>query len=300
MNWDPAATRWLSLRTGINPWVLIAIVVSLLVCTPWIVHLRRQIASLRAQSAAIEAELQGIHQQIHALESLRGQIEGLRAEDEFLNKQFSELLRCCRSADDIPDLEGDFIASAFSSNASNSIATNFYVPQGEHRLEIEFLDASGQKAGTQRFEFDLLPKTGYRLVIRGDKEPGATELDRIELTAGSEEFEDVSHPLAFEGIDFVTLRSWGPGLEDVAFPGEVSDRWSTQQYAPGVLITRYGLQARGGTPSLRVSAWVRSKTPPCANPNDADRLGLFGHKTVYVGGGKFGLPGFQLTPSNKE
>ena len=310
MNQDAAVLRKSTSKPWVSIWILVLLIVSLIVCIPWILYFRNQTMVLREKLAAVHREMETVDEEIAEYESLRERAEVLRAGDRLLSKQMNEVLTSCRTADDVPILAGEFVAAATHTLRTNSIAANFYVPCGKHRLEVEFLDASAKKLAPFNFECELCPETGYRLEIVGNDSDQTNRLDRLVLSCRNKDFDTVSKALPFDELDIVSLTSWGLALEDIAFPSEVCDRLNTQNYLPGVMIMRCGLSGKNGTPNLRVTAWVRSDAPPCANPNDAyrmqmlyrlqssDQLRASKQEVTYVGGGKFDLPGFQLSPSN--
>lgn len=212
----------------------------------------------------------------------------------------TNLLRHCRAAEDIPDLQSDRIVAMQKDLDTLCI----YIPDGAHTLEIqcEWGPSSTKQSftaekilepvGEKTWHVSLLPSAGYWLKLRADRKGEPIQWD---LTSNHPEFERQQETLPLEGFQY---RGASYSFSRVIqFPNQVNavlaqDLEAVSSRVEGVSLMNTTFRGPIGDEPYTVEVAVRlsSEGPACLSASDAIRafvLQTNEYLLPYEGGGKY-------------
>lgn len=301
MSLMPGVQRMATIKTWFSPIVMGVLALSLVISLPLIVLTRSETATLEARIANVRDGLHGVEAEVTDRSNAVKQRRELADRNRFLEKQASEVLRQCREAADVPHVSGPFIAAADRHGSMQECSVCFFVPQGDHRLEIDFKDSVGKQADEYHFEYPLISDAGYKLYIVCEKSPKPSSF-HFELTCSSPEFETLRIEVPIPDFVVGFRSTWG-SLGLLHFPGELQKGPSGPDYRGGVEILRHHWTGSGKPSgrSVKVSVKIVSDGTPCANPNVANSIAISEPSQEFSIGesGRVDLPGYVLDDEDK-
>lgn len=224
-------------------------------------------AFVSADHSSLRDQLVEARAETDRLQTIADQIKS-RAEQLGENLRIAQdVLRICRTPEDLPDLGGERIISIMYSDSHFGL--NFYVPDGKHTLEIisrwrPAVDKSAVKpdeieqwTGAKTWRVPLAPASGYILKLDDDRRDDSRPA-KWYLTGNSRDFESQSAVLPL--VDFKP-RGWSwSSHRTFAFPNQVPDRYVRHRLPnnpPGVTIMDVTLRGPHGEEQYEVHFSVR-------------------------------------------
>ncbi len=269
------------------------------------------IIRIKKPTRVVSDQVARSEQKLRKLLSTRAELKSMRDQAEQDRNAVDDFLQHCRSADDIPNFEGEHVIAHH-----NGRTLICYVPAGEHRLEVSAIwrgeptTAPEDKLPNNEPEKEtswtvaLTGNTGYMLEVLTDE---SSQLLRWELSAnnpGIESREEVVSSGFFERAGSVV-----PNYSTMSYPNQVqrnemqlrasvygSDfitEWEKAATASTALSLFGGswksTTSAGPATEIRISAKLFSEGP--AHVTATDAVSLIGSDLLmpYKGGGKYEL-----------
>lgn len=292
----PVTNRYPSLRRALGFVVFFVVAAALLAATAHFASLHRATAR---EVTSLQEKRDHLQKIAHRLQTERDQAES----DE---RVIMEVLRHCRTAEDIPDFQSKLVVSQHHGIEKLCL----YVPEGSHTLEIssswkpagspnEAAEEAADEAhpsGEKTWNIPLLGASGYRLSVASERN-GKSGPVRWELTSNHSDFETRTETIPLDGFSH---RGGSYSVTDVIqFPNQV-DRLSIGSLKaapaspPGLHLMDAKLRGLRDDQQYQITFAVRllSDGPACVSASDAQRLIILGREDLllpYEGGGKYEL-----------
>jgi hypothetical protein len=247
-----------------------------------------------------------IGRQITELEKQRDELQAvadrMQKDDDQIRSDkrvLLDLLRHCRTAEDIPAMGGERIVTTHCGDD----VMRFYVPEGSHAFELTStwqpaVDTSDSPiaipAGDKTWTVPLLPASGYCFAVKSDRESGPIEW---ELTGNHPEFDTQTGAVPL--VAFSNRSSSWSGSGTVLFPNQLQhfstlDLENAAKVVSGIEILRSSLSGPNDGVQYDVTFHARiiSAGRACISASDAQREISLGQEKLlmpYEGSGKYDI-----------